>query len=84
MRAVLIRQIKNKWVEITFEIYDLALAAGYEIVEEVIYHNNKPHPVHYISQSKLQDLLYLIPTFDIEKIIVDDVLSIKHFNDHKS
>ncbi|MDH5402325.1 MAG: 50S ribosome-binding GTPase [Candidatus Heimdallarchaeota archaeon] len=53
------------------EIYDLTRAAGYTIEYETSFKRNKPHPIHFLPEIKLQELIEEVQTREIRKVIID-------------
>lgn len=71
MKVVVLRHIPRKWMKTNREIIDLAKAAAYQIIEEIDFYDVKPHPQNFVPEMKLQDLLFLIEEYEINKIIID-------------
>ena len=71
MKAVIVRWLKHKSDEVSSEIDELAIAAGYEIIEEFTFYGNSPQPRNFIPNRILDDVQALIESDKIEKIIID-------------
>ncbi|MHA2249840.1 MAG: HflX-like GTP-binding protein [Candidatus Kariarchaeaceae archaeon] len=69
----MIRHIKRKWIKPNKEIFDLAGAAGYQIVDEILFYGDQ-HPKNFLPEMKLQDLIFIIDENDIQKIIIEGLI----------
>ncbi|MHA2169377.1 MAG: HflX-like GTP-binding protein [Candidatus Kariarchaeaceae archaeon] len=77
MKAVVLRHLPRKWIRATREIYDLADAAAYEIVNEITFYGEHSQPKTFLPEMKLQDLQFLIEEENIDKILIDGSIHAK-------
>ncbi|MHA2404619.1 MAG: HflX-like GTP-binding protein, partial [Candidatus Kariarchaeaceae archaeon] len=77
MKAVVLRHLPRKWIRATREIYDLADAAAYEIVNEITFYGEHSQPKTFLPEMKIQDLQFLIEEEDIDKILIDGSIHAK-------
>src|SRR5690625_3784051 len=67
------------------EIQSLSYTAGGNVVEVVTQNRDRIHPVTYVGQGKLEEIVQLINEHDIQLVVANDELSpgqLRNLNDH--
>lgn len=68
--AIVVKWQRFNWID-TGEIMDLTRSLGYEVLEEITFRGEKPHPKHFIPYEKLQQILEYQSSKEDLTIIVD-------------
>ncbi len=76
MKAIILYNHRFNWMTKGIEMQDLAKAAGYEVVAELEF--RKLHKMNYLTETKYEELDFLIQEHNIDKIILNEPVSIRH------
>lgn len=69
-KAVIVKWLKPRWLE-SFEINDLARAAKYDIVDEIVFRSDKPQRENFIPEQKLEALQESIKDLQDVTLLID-------------